>query len=155
MLSNLSFSLIVHITSFWKRQRIPDFDTILYPEYFTKMEQLIWKSSSLSFKLQMYFESSVSFSCIRFLNGIAYLLYQDVNSVSLIPKQTFVGNSLKSSLVLSSGYRQFCWLDIYCLMDNCFYSNNCMFYHLFYCQNLLHFWYECWLCLSFYPCNYN
>ena len=41
LLSNLSFSLIVHITSFWKRQRIHDFDTILYPEYFAKMEHLI------------------------------------------------------------------------------------------------------------------
>ena len=42
--SNLSFSLNVHITSFSKKQRLYDFNTILYPDDFSKIDHLISKS---------------------------------------------------------------------------------------------------------------
>ena len=44
LLSSLSFSLKLHITSFSKWQRLHDYDTILYPEDFLKMDHLISKS---------------------------------------------------------------------------------------------------------------
>ena len=42
--SNLSFSLKVHITSFSKKQISYDFNTILYPDDFSKIDHLIQKS---------------------------------------------------------------------------------------------------------------
>ena len=81
LLSKLSFSLKLHITSFSKRKRLHNYDTILYPEDFLKMDHLISKSLFLSSMRQIYFESSVSFSCVRFLSDIVWLLYLDLNSV--------------------------------------------------------------------------
>ena len=98
LLSNLSFCLKLLITSFFKRQRLLDFD----PKNFFKMDHLIPNFLFWSFKPQMNFESLESFSCVRFLNGIVWLLYMDLNSVSLIPKLTFVDNSLMPSLVSTS-----------------------------------------------------
>ena len=98
LLSNLSFSLKLLITSFFKRQRLHDFDL----EDFLKMDHLISNSLFWSFKLQINFESLESLSCVWFLNDIVWLLYLVVNSVSLIPKLTFVDNSLMPSLVSTS-----------------------------------------------------
>ena len=95
LLSNLSFSLKLLITSFFKRQRMHDFD----PEDFLKVDHLISNSLFSSFKLQINFESLESFSFVRCLNDIVWLLYLDLNSVSLIRKLTFVDNSLMPSFV--------------------------------------------------------
>ena len=99
LLSKLSFSLKWHITSFSKKKRLHDFDTIQYSEGFFKMDHLISKYFFSSFKPQIYFETSVLFSCVRFLNDIVWLLYLDLNSVSQIPKYTLVDNSLMPLMV--------------------------------------------------------
>ena len=83
--------------------------------------------------------------CVRFLNDIVWLLQLDLNSVSLIPKWTFVENSLSTKL-----YRQYCRsvltiFNICRLMDDCFYSYNCIFYHLILCKHLLFLCYHYWL----------
>ena len=93
----LSFSLKLHIRSFFKRQRL-DFDS----ENFLEIDHVISKSLFWSVKLQVNLESSLSFSCVRILNDIVWLLYLDLNSVSLIPKYTFVDNSLIPSMVSTS-----------------------------------------------------
>ena len=72
LLSNLSFPLKLHITSFSNRQRLYDFNIILCPEHFLKMNHLMSKSLLSSFKLQIYFESSVSFSSVRFYTVNVY-----------------------------------------------------------------------------------
>ena len=118
-------------------------------EDFLKMDYLISNSLFWSFKLQINFESLQSISCVRFLNDIVWLLYVDINSVSLIPKLSSVDNSLVPSWFQLQLYRKFCRsiltiFNIYCLMGNCFYSYNWMFYHLFRCKNLL------WLLIMFF-----
>ena len=99
LLSNLSFSLKLLITSFFKRQRLHDFDL----EDFLKMDHLISNSLFWSFKLQINFKSLESFLCVWFLNDIVWLLYLDVNSVSLKPKLT-LDNSLKPSWDSTSAF---------------------------------------------------
>ena len=128
LLNNLSFSLNLLTTSFFKRQRLHDFDL----EDFLKMDYWISNSLFWSFKLQINFESSRSFSCVRFLNVIVWLLYLDVNSVSLIP----------SLVSMSNG--QFCFCPY-----------NCMFYNLCRFKNLLSLCYDYGLRFLYYLCNYN
>ena len=123
LLSNLSFSLKLLITSFFKRQRKHDFN----PENLFRMDHLISNSLFWTFKVQTNFESLESFSCVRFLNDIVWLLYLNLNSDSLIPKLTFKTHWCHRWFQLQL-WRQFCRLIfcVYCLMDNCFYSYNCM-----------------------------
>ena len=45
LLSNLSFSLKLHITSFSWRQRLHDFDKILYPEDFLHFQHILQQIS--------------------------------------------------------------------------------------------------------------
>ena len=132
LLSNHSFSLKLLITSFFKSQRKHDFD----PENFFRMDHLISNSLFWTFKLQINFESLESFSCVRFF--IVWLLYLNLNSDSLIPKLTFKTHRCHRWIQLQL-YRHFCRLIfyVYCLMDNCFYSYNCMFYQLFRCKNFV------------------
>ena len=53
-LINLSFFLKLNIASCSKRQKLRDFDTILYSDHFLKMDHLISKSLFWSFKLRIY-----------------------------------------------------------------------------------------------------
>ena len=146
MLSNLSFSLKLLLTTLFKRQRLHDFDQ----EDFLKMN--CWISNSLfwPFKIQINFESPRWFSCVPFLKDIAWLLYLDLNSVLLIPSLVSI-SALWAILPVSFNNFQH-------LLSNgqfCLYPNDCMFYHLFRCKNLLSLCYDYWLCFLYYLCNYN